>query len=64
MNNSYVDMVVAYKKQKFGDENYEPLDDETYASDETFNPSYKNRSIVFQMDKSVKKDEGDGKNET
>jgi hypothetical protein len=63
VNNSNIDMVVAYKKQKFDDDAYEPLDDDTYASDETFNPTYKNGKIIFQMDKKVKKDEDDGKDE-
>jgi hypothetical protein len=64
VNNSNIDMVVAYKKQKFDDDKYEPLDDDTYGSDETFNPTYKNGKIIFQMDKKVKKDDDDGKNET
>lgn len=64
VNNSNIDMVVAYKKQKFDDDKYEPLDDDTYGSDETFNPTYKNGKIVFQMDKKVKKDDDDdGKDE-
>ncbi len=57
-------MVVAYKKQKIDDDNYQPLDDEVYANDETFNPIFKNGKIIFQMDKKVKNDDSDSKNET
>jgi len=64
VNNSNIDMIVAYNKKKIDDDDYQPLDDEVYSNDETFNPTFKNGKIVFQMDKNVKKDEGDGKNET
>ena len=46
VNKSNIDMVVEYKKQMIDDDNYETLDDDTYASDETFNPTYKNGKIT------------------
>ena len=57
-------MVVAYKKEKWDDPNYEPLDDESYSDDETYNPTYKDGKIIFRLDKNSKKDDGDEKNET
>lgn len=65
VNNSNIDMVVAYKKNKWNDDTYQPLDDDVYSPGETFNPTFKNGKIVFKMDKNEKKDEDDdGKNET
>jgi len=57
-------MVVAYKKEKWDDPNYEPLDDDSYSDDETYNPTYKDGKIIFRLDKNSKKDDGDEKNET
>jgi len=64
VNNSNIDMVVAYKKEKWDDPNYEPLDDDSYSDDETYNPTYKDGKIIFRLDKNSKKDDGDEKNET
>jgi len=52
-------MVIAYKKEKWDDSNYEPLDDETYSDDETYNPSFKDGKIVFKLDSKTKKDDDD-----
>lgn len=59
-------MVIAYKKEKWDDTNYEPLDDETYSDDETYNPTFKDGKIVFRLDKNAKKDDDDDekKNQT
>ena len=54
-------MLVAYKKEKWDDSNYEPLDDDTFADDETYNPIYKDGKIVFKLDKNAKKDDDDEK---
>jgi len=56
-------MVIAYKKEKWDDANYEPLDDETYSDDETYNPRYKDGKIVFKLDSKTKKDDDDEKDE-
>ena len=48
-------MLVAYKKEKWDDSNYEPLDDDTYSDDETYNPIYKDGKIVFKLDKNAKR---------
>ena len=56
-------MVIAYKKEKWDDTNYEPLDDETYSDDETYNPRYKDGKIVFKLDSKTKKDDDDEKDE-
>lgn len=56
-------MVIAYKKEKWDDSNYEPLDDETYSDDETYNPRYKDGKIVFKLDSKTKKDDDDEKDE-
>ena len=63
VNNSNIDMVVAYKKEKWDDPKFEPLDDDSYANGETYNPEFKNGKIIFKLPKS-EKDDGDGKNET
>ncbi len=57
-------MVVAYKKEKWDDPSYEPLDDESFSDDETYNPSYKDGKIVFKLDKNAKQDDDNEKNET
>jgi hypothetical protein len=56
-------MVIAYKKEKWDDSNYQPLDDETYSDDETYNPTYKDGKIVFKLDSKTKKDDDDEKDE-
>ena len=64
VNNSNIDMVVAYKKEKWDDPTYEPLDDDSYSDDETYNPTFKNGKIIFTLDKSAKNDDANEKNET
>jgi hypothetical protein len=56
-------MVIAYKKEKWDDSNYQPLDDETYSDDETYNPTYKDGKIVFKLDSKTKKDDDEEKDE-
>jgi len=50
-------------RKKRDDPNFEPLDDDSYANGETYNPEFKNGKIIFKLPKS-EKDDGDGKNET
>ena len=63
VNNSNIDMVIAYKKEKWDDTNYEPLDDDTYSDDETYNPTFKDGKIVFKLDSKTKKDDDDEEDE-
>lgn len=63
VNNTNIDMAVAFKKQKWDDDNYEPSNDDIYADDETSNPKPKDGQIKYKMPKGDKKDDDD-KNET
>ncbi len=59
VNNSNIDMTVAYKKKEWDNSTYEPSDDDSYSDDETYNPTYKNGKIIFTLDKNAKKDDDD-----
>ena len=63
VNNTNIDMSIAFKKQKWDDDNYEPDLNDFYNDDETSNPKAKNGKIEYKMPKGDKHDDDD-KNET
>lgn len=62
VNSTNIDMVVAYKRKDWGNDTYEPSDDDKYDDDETYNPKPNSKGqLEFWLKAREKKED---KNET
>ena len=63
VNNSNIDMIVAYKRKEWGNDTYDPKNDDKYDDNETFNPKPRNGVTTFWLQRrekpSEKKDDHD-----
>lgn len=57
-------MVVNFKKNSFGKDDYDPADDETYTSEEIQISKVKDGKVSYKLPKDDKDDKEDPKNET
>lgn len=56
LNNTDLDVIVAYKKKQWSNDSYEPDEDEKYLPSETFNPKSEHGEISWKMHEDEKKD--------
>ena len=68
VNNTNIDMTIAFKKNQWKNDTYKPDYNDSYDDDETFNPKSKDGKIEFKLPKGDKHDDDDDdkdrKNET
>lgn len=58
VNSTNIDMIVAYKRKDWGNDTYEPDDDEKYDDNETFNPKPNSEGkLEFWLPRREKPDE-------